>query len=224
MAELTLVATVESLLEMAELSSEVRFAARVAVVSAAEEILSIPEDKRLVAALVRFAEALIALLVMLTRAAPTVRLALTADAAISVALEMSVLIIDSLLEVRLAPNSITSPINPEAEVKVVLRADLVLLTRSSAALVVEFVTLARSLEAAETALLMADFTPEAAAVRVLLLLEIELEMSGAPTTTCNIVQFNIMIVVLDKWLAQKEFLHLKSADFYTSNGCIIWVF
>lgn len=216
-----MVAIVESLLDMAELSSEVRFAARVAVVSAAEEILSMPEDKRLVAALVRFAEALIALLVMLTRAAPTVRLALTADAAISVALEMSVLIIDSLLEVRLAPNSITSPITPEAEVKVVLRADLVLLTRSSAALVVEFVTLARSLEAAETALLMADFTPEAADERVLLLLEIELEMSGAPTTTCNIVQFNIMIGVLDIWLAKKEFSHLKSADFYTSNGCII---
>lgn len=197
MAELTLVATVESPLDMAELISDVRFAARVAVVSAAEEICSMPADKRLVAALVRFAEALIALLVMLTRAAPTVRLALTADAAISVALEMSVLIIDSLLEVRLAPNSITSPITSEAEVKVVLRADLVLLTRSPAALVAVLVTLVRSLEAVEAALLMADFIPEAAEERVLTLFEIELEMSGAPTTTYNIIQQNIMIGIMD---------------------------
>lgn len=197
MAELTLVATVESPLVMAELISDVRFAAKVAVVSATEDIVSMPEDKRPDAALVRFAEALIALLVMLTRAEPTVRLALTADAAILVALEMSVLIIDSLLEVRLAPNSITSPITSEAEVKVVLRADLVLLTRSPAALVAVLATSERSLEAVDAALLMAAVTPEAAVERVLTLLEREVEISGAPTTTYNIVQQNIMMGVLD---------------------------
>lgn len=108
---------------MPELSLDVKFAARLAVVSTAAEKLSMPEDIKLVTALVRFAEALIALPVMLTIAVPTERLALTADAAIALALEISVLIADSLLEVRLAPNSITSPINPEAEVKEVFRAE-----------------------------------------------------------------------------------------------------
>lgn len=87
-----MVATVDNPLVMAEVISDVRFAARLTVVLAAEEMLSKPEDTRLVAALVRFAEALIALLVALTRAAPTVRLALTADAAIWLALVISVLI------------------------------------------------------------------------------------------------------------------------------------
>lgn len=190
---------------MPELSLDVKFAARLAVVSTAAEKLSMPEDIKLVTALVRFAEALIALPVMLTIAVPTERLALTADAAIALALEISVLIADSLLEVRLAPNSITSPINPEAEVKEVFRAELVFLTRSSAALVVQFLMLARSLEAVEAALFMAEVTPEAAEEMTLLLLEIELEMSGAPTTTCNIVQLNIMISVLDIWLTKNEF-------------------
>lgn len=190
---------------MSELSLDVKFAARLAVVSTTADKLSMREDIKLVMALVRFAEALIALPVMLTIAVPTERLALTADAAIALALEMSVLITDSLLEVRLAPNSITSPITSEAEVKELFRADLVLLTRSSAALVVQFLTLARSLEAAEAALFMADVTSEAAEEITFLLLVIELEMSGAPTTTCNIVQLNIMIGVLDIWLAKKNF-------------------
>lgn len=190
---------------MSELSLDVKFAARLAVVFTVAEILFKPEDITLVTALVRFAEALIALPVMLTRAVPTERLALTADAAIALALEMSVLITDSLLEVRLAPNSITSPNTSEAEVKEVFRASLVFLTRSSAALVVQFLTLARSLEAVEAALFMADVTPEAAVEMTVLLFEIELEMSGAPTTTCNIVQLNIMIGVLDIWLTKRNF-------------------
>lgn len=194
---------------MSELSLDVKFAARLVVVSTAAEKLFMPEDIKLVTALVRFAEALIALPVMLTIAVPTERLALTADAAIALALEISVLITDSLLEVRLAPNSITSPNTSEAEVKEVFRAVLVLLTRSSAALVVQFLTLARSLEAAEAAPFMADVTPEVAEEMTFLLFEIELEMSGAPTTTCNIVQLNIMIGVLDIWLTKKNFNTFK---------------
>lgn len=188
---------------MSELSLDVKFAARLAVVSTAAEIFPMPEDIQLVTALVRFAEALIALPVMLTIAVPTERLALTADAAIALALEMSVLITDSLLEVRLAPNSITSPITSEAEFKEVFRADLVLVTRSSAALVVQFLTLAMSLEAAKAALFMVDVTPEAAEEMTFLLLEIELEKSGAPTITCNISQLNIMIGVLDILVTKK---------------------
>lgn len=185
---------------MSELSLDVKFAARLAVVFTAAAKPSMLEDIKLVTAFVRFAEALIALPVKLTIAVPTERLALTADAAIALALEMSVLITDSLLEVRLAPNSITSPITSEAEVTEAFRADVVLLTRILAALVVQVLTLARSLEAVEAAIFMADVTPEAAEEMTFLLLVIELEMSGAPTTTCNIVQLNIIIMIIKKIL------------------------
>lgn len=56
---------------------------------------------------------------------------------------------------------------------------------------------------------MADVIPEAAEEMTFLLLVIELEMSGAPTTTCNIVQLNIMIGILEIWLTKKNFNIVK---------------